>query len=164
MKQNFEIRYASHPADAKHYDTAQLREHYLFENVMVDDEINMVYTMFDRLIVGGAVPAARPLELKAPDEIRADYFLERRELGMINVGGPGQVTADDTTFDVDFKEARKSPRSPVAPLRPSVRPFRGSPPRAPSAFPGGRPAGSSSPRCYTPPRPRRNTPTPPAWR
>ena len=105
MKQNFEIRYASHPADAKHYDTAQLREHYLFENVMVDDEINMVYTMFDRLIVGGAVPAARPLELKAPDEIRADYFLERRELGMINVGGPGQVTADDTTFDVDFKEA-----------------------------------------------------------
>lgn len=105
MKQNFEMRYASHQDDFKRYDTEKVREQFLIENMMVNDEINMVYTMFDRLIVGGAVPATQALELKAPVEIRAEYFLERRELGMINVGGPGKVEADDIAYDIDYKEA-----------------------------------------------------------
>ena len=105
MKQNFELRYASHPDDAKMYETEEIRNMFLVETVMAPDEINMVYTMYDRLIVGGAVPVKEALELTAPDEIRAKYFLDRRELGMFNVGGPGQVIADDQTFDLDFKDA-----------------------------------------------------------
>lgn len=105
MKQNFEIRYASHPEDAKHYDTSKIREHYLIESLMVTDEINMVYTMFDRLIVGGAVPSHHDLELKAPAEIRAEYFLERREIGMINTGGAGVVEVDGTAYEIGYKEA-----------------------------------------------------------
>lgn len=105
MKQNFEIRYASHPEDAKHYDTAKNRELFLVNTVLAPDEINMVYTMYDRLIVGGAMPAKEELTLTAPDEIRATYFLERREMGIFSVGGPGQIVADDQTFDMEFKEA-----------------------------------------------------------
>ncbi len=105
MKQNFEIRYASHPQDAKHYDTARNRELFLMEKVLAPDEINMVYTMYDRLIVGGAMPVKEELNLGAPEEIRAEYFLERREIGIFNVGGAGQVIADGETFDLGFKEA-----------------------------------------------------------
>ncbi|MCC8088217.1 MAG: 5-dehydro-4-deoxy-D-glucuronate isomerase [Rikenellaceae bacterium] len=105
MKQNFEIRYASHQNDFMFYDTETIREHFLVENLMIPNEINMVYTMYDRLVVGGAVPAGEELELTAPEEIRTDYFLERRELGLINVGGAGQVVADGETYDIDYKEA-----------------------------------------------------------
>jgi len=105
MKQNFELRYASHPDDAKMYDTEENRDMFLVETVLAKDEINMVYTMYDRLIVGGAMPVKEALELTAPEEIRAQYFLERRELGMFNVGGPGQVIADDQSFDLDNKDA-----------------------------------------------------------
>lgn len=105
MKQNFELRYASHPDDAKMYDTEENRDMFLVETVLEADEINMVYTMYDRLIVGGAMPVKESLELTAPEEIRAEHFLDRRELGMFNVGGAGQVVADDQTFDLDFKDA-----------------------------------------------------------
>ncbi len=105
MKTNYEVRYSSHPADAKKYDTAQLREHYLMENVMVADEVNMVYSMFDRIIAGGAVPVNETLELEPIDVLRAEYFTERREVGIINVGGPGVVVAGDKSYDVEFKEA-----------------------------------------------------------
>lgn len=105
MKQNFEIRYASHQNDFMMYDTETIREHFLIEEFMVANEINMVYTMYDRLIVGAAVPAGEELELTAPEEIRAEYFLERRELGLINVGGAGQVVVDGETYDIDYKEA-----------------------------------------------------------
>ncbi|MCD8186509.1 MAG: 5-dehydro-4-deoxy-D-glucuronate isomerase [Rikenellaceae bacterium] len=105
MKQNFELRYASHPDDAKMYDTEENREMFLVETVLAPDEINMVYSMYDRLIVGGAMPVKEVLELTAPEEIRAQYFLERRELGMFNVGGPGEVVADKQTFRLDHKDA-----------------------------------------------------------
>ena len=64
--------------DAKHYDTQRLRKEYLVENVMVEDEINMVYSMFDRIIAGGAVPKDEDLLLSAPEILRADYFTQRR--------------------------------------------------------------------------------------
>ncbi|MBP3355855.1 MAG: 5-dehydro-4-deoxy-D-glucuronate isomerase [Rikenellaceae bacterium] len=104
MKTNCQVRYSSHQDDAKHYDTATLRKHYLVENLMVADEVNMVYSMFDRILVGGAVPVKESLPLEAPEVLRADFFTERRELGIINVGGAGQVTVDDKTYDLDYKE------------------------------------------------------------
>lgn len=105
MKVNYEVRYASHPQDAKAYDTTRLRSEFLIENLMVADEINMVYTMYDRLIVGGIVPVKEKLELSAIDPLRAPFFLCRRELGIINVGGDGMVEIDGKTFELGYKEA-----------------------------------------------------------
>lgn len=105
MRINYEVRYASHPEDAKAYDTTRLRKEFLISDLMVADEINMVYTMFDRLIVGGAVPVNEKLELSAIDPLRAPFFLWRRELGIINVGGAGTVEVDGKTFELDYKEA-----------------------------------------------------------
>ena len=105
MKINCEVRYPSHQDDAKHYDTATLRKHYLVENIMVPDEINMVYSMFDRIMAGGAVPVQEDLVLKAPDILRAEYFTQRRELGIINVGGTGTVQVGDECFEIPYKEA-----------------------------------------------------------
>jgi len=105
MKVNYEVRYASHPQDAKSYDTTRLRAEHLIENVMVADEINMVYTMYDRLIVGGVVPATEIIALPSIEPIRSEYFLERREIGIINVGGAGVVTSDGVSYELDYKEA-----------------------------------------------------------
>ena len=81
MKINCEVRYASHQDDAKHYDTATLRKHYLVENVMVPDQINMVYSMFDRIIAGGAVPVRLVMKLPFwvyPSEVSAVRFPKSR--------------------------------------------------------------------------------------
>ncbi len=101
----YEMRYASHPADAKSYDTERLRAEYLFADIMTEGEINLIYSAYDRLIVGGAVPTARPLTLDAIPPLRADRFLHRRELGIINVGGAGTVKAGDKEYRLDYKEA-----------------------------------------------------------
>ncbi|MCF0167516.1 MAG: 5-dehydro-4-deoxy-D-glucuronate isomerase [Bacteroidales bacterium] len=105
MKLNCTVRYASHQDDAKHYDTAKLREHYLVETVMAPDEINMVYSMFDRIIAGGAMPVNESLLLTAPDVLRAEYFTQRREIGVINVGGKGTVKVGEEIYELDHKEA-----------------------------------------------------------
>ncbi len=105
MKLNSEVRYASHPADAKHYDTKQIREHFLVEKVFAADEINIVYTMIDRMICGGAMPVEEVLELKPIDILRAEYFLTRREMGIFNVGGKGIVKAGDKVYEMNYKEA-----------------------------------------------------------
>ena len=105
MKTNYEIRYAAHPEDAKHYDTARLRRDFLIEKVFAADEVNMVYSMYDRMIVGGAMPVSEKLKLEAIDPLKAPYFLTRRELGIFNVGGAGIVKAGDATFELGYKEA-----------------------------------------------------------
>ena len=105
MKINSEVRYAAHPQDVKHYDTAQLRKNYLMETVFSADEINIVYTMHDRMIAGGAMPVKEVLELKPIDILRSEYFLERREIGIFNVGGKGIVKAGDQTYTLEYKEA-----------------------------------------------------------
>ncbi len=105
MKTNYEIRHASHPQDAKSYDTVRLREEFLIDNLMEADTVNMVYSMYDRLIVGGAVPVKEALELEAIDPLKAPFFMHRRELGIINVGGAGRVEVDGTAFELDYKEA-----------------------------------------------------------
>ncbi len=105
MKTTCETRHASHYDDARFYDTETLREHYLVENLFVADEVNMTYSMFDRIIAGGALPVNEALPLEAVPELRAKYFTSRRELGIINIGGPGIVVAGDKTFNMAFKEA-----------------------------------------------------------
>jgi len=102
---NYQVRHAAHPNDVKNYATQKLREHFLFENVMKDNEVNMVYSHYDRTISGGAVPVENPLTLEAIPPLRAEYFLERREIGIVNVGGIGKVTVDGTEYELDYKEA-----------------------------------------------------------
>jgi len=82
-------------------DTDQLRENFLVSNLMQDDNLQLVYSHYDRVIIGGAKPVNKTLDLPNHPELRAEYFLERRELGIINLGGKGKVTIDDQTFDLD---------------------------------------------------------------
>ena len=105
MKTNYEVRYAAHPEDVRHYDTARLRRDFLIETLFAGDEVNMVYSMYDRMIVGGVMPVAESLKLEAIDPLKADYFTQRREVGIYNVGGAGTVKVGEETFELDFKEA-----------------------------------------------------------
>lgn len=105
MKTNYEIRYAAHPADAKSYDTARLRRDFLIERVFAPNEVNMVYSMYDRMIVAGAMPAGETLKLEAIDPLKAPYFTTRREVGIFNVGAPGTVTVGEQAYHLDYKEA-----------------------------------------------------------
>lgn len=105
MKTNCSLRYASHPADAKSYDTQRIRDEFLIETLFVADEINMVYSLYDRLIVGGINPVKEALKLEPVDELKAAYFTERREVGIINVGGSGVVVIEGEEFHIDHKEA-----------------------------------------------------------
>ncbi len=105
MKTNYEIRYAAHPEDARHYDTARLRRDFLIERLFVEDEVNMVYSMYDRMVVGGAMPVGEVLPLEAIDPLKAPYFTTRREVGIYNIGGAGVVKVGDESFELGYKEA-----------------------------------------------------------
>jgi len=105
MKTNYEIRYAAHPEDARHYDTARLRRDFLIERLFVADEVQMVYSMYDRMVVGGAMPVGEELLLEAIDPLKAPHFTSRREVGIYNVGGRGWVRVGSEEFLLDFKEA-----------------------------------------------------------
>jgi 4-deoxy-L-threo-5-hexosulose-uronate ketol-isomerase len=102
---NQEVRFAVHPDDFKHKTTEQLRESFLIEKLFQSDQIISVYTHYDRLIVGGAMPTTRSLKLEATTELKSDFFLQRRELGIINVGDAGKVVVDGKSFTLKFKEA-----------------------------------------------------------
>ena len=102
---NFTVQTATHPDDFKTFDTTKIRERFVMEKVMVADEINVTYTMYDRLVYGGAMPVEKELTLEPFVELKAEHFLDRRELGVINVGGSGVVTVDGTTYELEFKEA-----------------------------------------------------------
>jgi 4-deoxy-L-threo-5-hexosulose-uronate ketol-isomerase len=97
--------YAVHPTDFKTYDTQRIRDEFLIENVMVDDRISLTYSHYDRFIVGGAVPVSKALPLDTFNELKAEYFLERREMGIVNVGGPGKVKTADAVYELGFKDA-----------------------------------------------------------
>ena len=105
MKTNYEIRYASHPEDAKKYDTSRLRKEYIIESIFSTDEVNMVYTLYDRMVVGGAMPVNQTLKLEAIDPLKSVFFLSRREFGTFNVGGAGKITVDGVVFHLGYKEA-----------------------------------------------------------
>ena len=105
MRTNYELRYAAHPDDARHYDTARLRHDFLIETLFMPNEVNMVYSMYDRMVVGGAMPIDEVMPLEAIDPLRAPFFTSRREVGIFNVGGPGIVLVGEESFDLDYKEA-----------------------------------------------------------
>ena len=104
MAINYEVRFSNHPEDAKQYGTEKLRKEFLVEKIMVPGEINLVYSMNDRYIVGGAVPV-QELELTTIDPLKSKYFCDRRELGIINVGGPATIEVDGTAFNLEYKDA-----------------------------------------------------------
>lgn len=98
-------RYATSPNEVKAMDTASLREHFLIENLFEANQVNFTLSHFDRYIVAGVKPVGQKVALPNPENLKADYFLERRELGIINVGGKGIITADGISFDLEYKQA-----------------------------------------------------------
>jgi 4-deoxy-L-threo-5-hexosulose-uronate ketol-isomerase len=95
------VIHSVHPEDFKSYQTAQIRERFLIDNQVKPDELNCTYTHYDRMIVGFANPVHNELKLPNYSNLRAEYFLERREIGIINVAGDGVITADGRAFDVN---------------------------------------------------------------
>jgi len=99
-----EVRPGANPADVKNYDTDRLRHDFLIQNLFVADEIKTIYSQIDRIIVGAATPVNKELVLEAGAELRAKYFLERREMGIINIGGNGTVTVDGKEYNFKYKD------------------------------------------------------------
>ncbi len=95
-----QVRYQSSPNEVRQMTTEQLRNNFLVENLIVADEANFVYSHHDRMIFGGVVPKSKSLELLTYDQLKADYFLERREMGIINVGGNGSIITGDKIFNL----------------------------------------------------------------
>ena len=105
MSKKYEVRYASSPKEVKKMNTKQLRKNFLVKKVMHTDTIKWVYSHYDRYMTGGTIPVKKTVSLDTIDPLKADYFLERRELGIINVGQAGTVTVDGTTYELAYKEA-----------------------------------------------------------
>lgn len=99
-----ELRTASSPRDVKHYTTERLREEFLIQGLFAADEIKLVYSHIDRIITGAATPVQETLVLTAGEELRAEYFLQRREMGIINIGGDGVVIIDGKEYAVAHKD------------------------------------------------------------
>lgn len=100
----FDVRYANHPEDSKRYDTAELRKHYHISNLFEKDAINLTYSHQDRIIAGGIMPVDEALVLESCKELAAPYFLARRELGAINIGGDGIVVLDGVEYPVNHRD------------------------------------------------------------
>jgi 4-deoxy-L-threo-5-hexosulose-uronate ketol-isomerase len=101
---NLDIRYSNHPDDVKHYTTEELRKHFLIEEVFKPDEVQLTYSHIDRIIVGGIMPAKKALTLTAGKEMGVETFFERREGGIINIGGKGVVTIDGKAYTLHEKD------------------------------------------------------------
>jgi 4-deoxy-L-threo-5-hexosulose-uronate ketol-isomerase len=104
MSTSFETRYASSPQEVKKLDTQELRDEFLIPDLMEAGKIKLTYTHYDRYIAGGAVPTT-PLTLETIAPLKADYFLERREMGIINAGGSGSISVDGAIFKMNHKDA-----------------------------------------------------------
>lgn len=99
------ILFGSHPNDIKRFTTAELRDRFLIPDVMQADQVSATYSMHDRMMTLGIVPVKNTIELPAFEEFtKADHFLERRELGVINIGGTGEVTVDGTRYELNNRE------------------------------------------------------------
>ncbi|MBO9617604.1 MAG: 5-dehydro-4-deoxy-D-glucuronate isomerase [Niabella sp.] len=99
-----ELRYEHSPAETKTMTTEQLRESFLVENLMQQDKLTLVYSIYDRLIVGGVKPVAKAVVLKNEEELKSEFFLQRREMGVINVGGNGVITVDGKKYALGKKD------------------------------------------------------------
>lgn len=107
IKEDFskmEVRNASNSKDVKHYTTERLREEFLIQNLFTKDNSRMVYSHIDRIITAGFMPVTQKLVLEAGKELAADYFLQRREMGCINIGGKGIITVDGTEYEMNPRD------------------------------------------------------------
>ena len=98
-------RYAQSPKEVAGLKTAELRENFLVDDLMQDDQFSFTYSHYDRAIVGSIVPVTKEHELPTYDNLRSDYFLERREIGIINVGGDGEIVVDGTSNSISKLDA-----------------------------------------------------------
>ena len=105
MNNQREVRYASSPREVKSMNTEELRNAFLIKNIMTQDAINLVYSHYDRFITGGVVPVNTSISLESIDALKSENFLDRRELGIINIGNEGTVTVDGTSYVLGSKEA-----------------------------------------------------------
>ncbi|MCQ3975545.1 MAG: 5-dehydro-4-deoxy-D-glucuronate isomerase [Anaerolineae bacterium] len=99
-----EVRYAPDPSRFERMNTAEIRQHFLIEDLFGPGQIKLVYWHTDRLIIGSVTPTNAPLALEAGRELAAAYFAERREIGVINIGGEGQITVDGVTYNLGKKD------------------------------------------------------------
>lgn len=105
MNKSIESRHALSPEEVAVMKTSKLREKFLIENIFEKDAIHLILSFYDRFIAGGAMPVNNGIELPNPENLKAAYFLERREMGIINVGGKGMVEADGERYELEFKDA-----------------------------------------------------------
>ncbi len=96
-----QVRYAVGPNETRQFNTTELRDNFLIDTLFSPDSLQLCYSHYDRVIVGGAMPVSGPVELPTYPELRSDFFLERRELGVINVGGAGSVTVDGQSYELN---------------------------------------------------------------
>ena len=98
------VIHSVHPEDFASYDTKKIRENFLLENLVQPDKIECVYTHYDRMIIGAANPVDQALQLGTYEQLKADHFLSRREIGIINIGGNGYVTVDGEKFELEKQD------------------------------------------------------------
>jgi len=98
------VIHSVHPEDFASYDTKKIRENFLLENLVQTDKIECVYTHYDRMIIGAATPIDQALQLGTYEQLKADHFLSRREIGIINIAGNGYVTVDGEKFELDKQD------------------------------------------------------------
>ncbi len=101
----FNERFAVHPEDFTSYGTEKIRKEFLVSEIFIPNDIVMEYSLYDRYIVGGAMPVGKKLKLESFNSLKSDTFLARRELGVINTGGKGIVSADGETYELGYKDA-----------------------------------------------------------
>lgn len=99
-----DVRYANHPEDSKHYTTEELRKHYFIETIFTADEPSLTYSHVDRIIAGGIMPVKKEVRLEGSKELGSEFFLERRELGVINIGGAGKIIVDGIEYKMNHKD------------------------------------------------------------
>jgi 4-deoxy-L-threo-5-hexosulose-uronate ketol-isomerase len=99
-----ETRYAHHPEDMKKYTTEEIRREFLVETLFEPGQVHLTYTHVDRMIFGGVTPAEQELTIKLDKELGVEYFLERREMGIINIGGDGSVVLDGIEYEMQARD------------------------------------------------------------
>lgn len=102
---NYEFRYAANPVDVRAYGTNDLRKEFLIPKLFIEDTVQLTYSMYDRYIVGGVMPVGKSVRLDTVPYLKSEHFLDRRELGVVNVGSPGRITVDGTSYQLNKKEA-----------------------------------------------------------
>ena len=98
------VIHPTHPADFKQYNTEQIRERYLLDKLVQADTIQCTYTHYDRMVIGAANPVNTTLSLGTYDELKSDFFLSRREIGIVNIAGNGTVTVDGVAYNVENRD------------------------------------------------------------